>query len=424
MQKFIAKRIRFRNGERLSVLQVPGGLPVHEVTLFLERFRRRGRAANTIHAACSCLALLYRELSVAKVDLLGRLQQGRFLALPELERLASAAQYRVVELDTGEEDVDRKRPNVIHISRIGFHRSKDKTSAERSSVDVATQATRIRYIAEYLNFLSGYIGAGLPMQQQRELERETSAALGVFRVHAPRVSNRAKLDARVGLSVEEQEQLLSVVHPASLSNPWKRGFVRQRNWLIVVLLLATGMRRGELLGLQIGDLNPSQPKLRILRRADSAQDIRRFQPNTKTHDREVELTPAVMKALWSHINIERRNVKAARRVPQIFVSDEGAPLSIPTVHKLFIQLRKACPGLAGELTSHVLRHTWNERFSEQAEALGISPNDEERARNTQQGWSDNSAMAATYTRRRTAQKGREISLKLQEKLDEQLDTNE
>lgn len=35
MERFIAKRVRFRNGERHSVLGRPGGLPVHEATLYL-----------------------------------------------------------------------------------------------------------------------------------------------------------------------------------------------------------------------------------------------------------------------------------------------------------------------------------------------------------------------------------------------------
>jgi len=43
-----------------------------------------------------------------------------------------------------------------------------------------------------------------------------------------------------------------------------------------------------------------------------------------------------------------------------------------------------------------MRHTWNERFSEQAEALGLTDAVEEKARNNQQGWSDNSKMAATF----------------------------
>jgi hypothetical protein len=64
-----------------------------------------------------------------------------------------------------------------------------------------------------------------------------------------------------------------------------------------------------------------------------------------------------------------------------------------------------------------MRHTWNERFSEQAELLGLTDAVEEKARNEQQGWADSSKSAATYTRRHASRKGRELSLKLQEQLD-------
>jgi integrase len=416
MPQYIAKRIRFRNGERHSVLHVPNGLPVHEVTVYLDKYRRKGRAANTIHFVCTSLALLYGELDRAKVNLLDRLSKGEFLTLPELGRLASAVQYRIEDLEEGEGDAEKS--NVIHIGRIGLRRKSD--DKPRLPVDVQTQASRLRYIADYLEFSAGYVGATLSGPARRELEAESGRALTAFREHIPQVSKRAKLNARIGLSLEEQERLLSVVHPDSAENPWERGFVRLRNWLIVVLLLATGMRRGELLGLQIGDLHSNQSKLRIIRRADAPDDPRLIQPNTKTNDREIELTPSIMKALWSYINKERRGIKAARAVPQIIVSDEGAPLSQASIDKLFAQLREACPGLPMSLTSHVMRHTWNERFSEQADAMGLSESVEEKARNTQQGWSDNSKMATTYTRRHTAKKGREISLKLQEQLDDKL----
>jgi len=128
--------------------------------------------------------------------------------------------------------------------------------------------------------------------------------------------------------------------------------------------------------------------------------------------------------LWSYINNERRSIMAARKVPQVFVSDEGDPLSQASIDKVFLQIRQACPDLPEDLSSHVMRHTWNERFSEEADALGLSESAEEKARNTQQGWSDNSKMGVTYTRRHTAKKAREVSLKLQEKLDGKLSHKE
>jgi integrase len=269
----------------------------------------------------------------------------------------------------------------------------------------------------YLEFLADYYGAALPSSQKKDLALESALVLKALKGQTPRISKRAKLGAREGLSTDDQDRLLAVVHPDSPDNPWQRGFVRLRNWLIVVLLLATGMRRGELLGLQIGDLDQRLPQIKILRRADAPEDLRLIQANTKTNDRMVEVRPAIMAAVWNYIKNDRRKIKAARKHPLLIVADDGEPLSFKSIDKLFAQLREACPGLPVRVTSHVMRHTWNERFSEQAELMGLSERREEKARNEQQGWTDDSRSAETYTRRYASRKGREIALKLQEKLD-------
>ena len=200
--------------------------------------------------------------------------------------------------------------------------------------------------------------------------------------------------------------------------------MRRRNWLMVVVFLATGMRQGELLGLRIGDLGEKKSELAVLRRPDKKDDDRSREPNTKTRDRVLELAPSIIRLLWQHINVDRYAIKAARKYPQIFVADDGMPLSSSSVTKMFQELRKVVPGLPVALSSHVMRHTWNERFSEQADALGMSPEEEQKARNEQQGWADNSRTAETYTRRHTAKKGRELSLRMQERLDEKLKKGE
>ncbi|MGF6726133.1 integrase [Paraburkholderia sp. GAS41] len=414
MTEFVARRIRFRNGEHYSVLARPGGLPVHEVTLFLSKYRTKGRAANTIHSVCMAQALLYCELAKAGIELLERLRKGEFLTIPELHRLVHASQYWADDLSEDEPGTGNGT-NVIDIKRIQLRRKAQVKNVK--AVSAKTQGDRIRYMADFLKFLATYVGANLPASLKQKLAVESDEALEAFRGHIPPVPKRAKLGAREGLSEEDQARLVALVNPDSPDNPWKHGFVRYRNWLIIVLLLATGMRRGELLGIQIGDLHQRLPKLKIIRRADASEDPRSIQPNTKTNDREVELRPAIMRAIWTYIEKHRRQIKAARKHPQLIVADDGKPLSLKSIDKIFSELRAACPGLPVRLTSHVMRHTWNERFSEQADLMGLSDAKEEKARNEQQGWTDNSKTAAIYTRRHTSRKGRELSLKLQEKLD-------
>lgn len=224
MTRFVAKRVRFRNGERHTVLSRPGGLPVHEATLYLAKYRKRGLAANTIHAICVVLALLYRELAKADIDLLERFRQGRFLTAPELNRLSEAAQYRVDDLS--DEDLeDPSSANVIDIRRI---RLRGKAVVDEvKAVAVTTQVSRLRYMADFLGFLAMYVGATLPAPLQRELARESANELKAFLAQVPRKSRRVRLGAREGLSKEDQDRLLRVIYPNSPDNPWERGFVRQ-----------------------------------------------------------------------------------------------------------------------------------------------------------------------------------------------------
>ena len=414
MPRYIAKRFRFQNGEHHSVLKGPDGLPVHAVTLFLQRWRRRGRAANTIQAVCQCLALLYRELDATpRVDILARLRGGEFLTASELARLADVAQYAMDDLS--HEDEHETGKQVVNLKSVRMRRSKG--SKEVTPVGKANQANRMRYMAEYLEFLAGYYGAGLSRSARQHLTLETTEALKAFRAQVPKVSKRARQGDREGLSQEHQDRVMAVVDPESPDNPWQRGFVRKRNRVIVMVLLATGMRTGELLGLQRGDLKAQLSQLVVLRRADALADPRPTPVNTKTNDRELELRPAIMKALVDHINEDRQRIRGARKFPQVFVAQDGKPLSQRSIGKIFQQLRAACPGLPVTLTSHVMRHTWNERFSEESDRLGLSEVEEMRARNEQQGWSENSQSSRDYTRRHTRQKGRAVALKLQEKLD-------
>lgn len=413
MTRFVAKRIQFRNGERHSILGRVGGLPVHEATLFLARFRTRGRAANTIHVVCTTLALLYRWLHSSKIDLMGRLRQGQFLTAPEIYRLVDTAQYR---LDDQSEDDSTKgvKSQVVDLHRVRMRRK--AVHVDRQAVGVANHATRLRYIFAYFDFLVGYVAATLPRPLKVQLEEDSKQVLSVLRAQVPEVPVGGKLGAREGMSEEDQQRLLATVHPDSPQNPWKRGFVRHRNWLIVVLLLATGMRRGELLNIRISDLQQRKPLVNIVRRPHEAGDRRLIQPTPKTRERTVELRPSIMKAVWEHIAL-RDEIRAARTHGYLIVSEDGPELGYKSVDRIFADIRGACRGIEIDLSSHVMRHTWNDRFSEQAEAMALSEVAEERARNEQQGWADNSKSAATYTRRYAARKGRELSLKLQEKLD-------
>jgi integrase len=334
------------------------------------------------------------------------------LTAPEIHRLVDTAQYRA---DYPSEDApgeDRKK-QVVNLKSVRMRRQKQELALR--PVGVANHATRLRYFTLYFEFLIGYYAATLPKPLKAQLDSDSKAVLAVLRAQIPKVPT-GKRGARQGISEEDQGKLLEVIKPGSVQNPWKHPFVQHRNWLIVVLLLASGMRRGELLNLRLNDLSPNTPVLSIVRRLHAPDDRRLIQPTPKTRERDIELRPAIMNVVWKYIAM-RREIPAARKHAYLIVGDDGIELAYKNVDRIFATIRRACPGLTIDLSSHVMRHTWNDRFSEQAELMGLSEVAEQRARNEQQGWADDSKSAATYTRRYAAKKGREISLRLQEKLD-------
>lgn len=415
---YVARRLRFENGERVSAtISVETGLPVHAVVLFLNRYRTKGKQANTINSAARSLALLYRHLDEAKIDLLDRLRQGRFLTPAELDRLADVAQYRLGDLDEEPPGRGPVASNVRSLERMRMRRRREK---ERELVEVATRATRIRHFRDFLTFLGEYYANELPPAQSDVLLVQAKRGAAALSAMVPEVRGRAGLGARAGLDETQQELLLGVVDPNSPSNPWKNPFVRERNFLIVALYLASGVRRGELAGLQVGDLSTTKPRLTVYRRADDPNDKRVHQPVAKTRDREIELDAAIMQRLWQYLAL-RRAKKPARKLAQVWVTDDGkAALSYDAFGKIFTDVRKACPELPHNLTGHVLRHTWNDRFSAIARKMGLTAAQEEKARATQQGWSPGSQMPAVYTRRTTEATGQQVGLKLQQELESKL----
>lgn len=424
MATYGAKRLKFRNGERISILQNRAtGLPVHEAVLFVANtYRIRGIAAGTIHKVVRSLALLHNSLEADGVSLLERLRKGQFPTQQEINRLAQEARYRA---DSDEEkdvlltSAPSRNSTVISLERV---RMRHKAPPQKvTGVEPSTAAERLDYMSRYLTFLVDYIASTGDKRLAETLKSTAKPVIATLKAQAPKQGNRARLGKREGIDEDAEKLLLEVIKPGSENNPWKFGFVQKRNQLIVVLLLATGMRRGELLGLRIDEIDSRRPLIRILRKADDPRDPRTDQPNAKTYDREIELLPELMKMLWHHINKDRRAIPAARKHPYVIVSDEGEPLTLASIDKMFRNLRKACPNLPGRLTSHVLRHTWNDRFSEAAEAMDISPEEEKKARSNQQGWSEQSGMAATYTKRYTERKGREVALNLQRKLEGKVD---
>lgn len=411
------KTIRLGSGERLPLLFERGrGAPLFEPTVYaLTQIRARNLASDTIASSLRAVLVLYLVLQICKIDLEARFRDGQMLTVGELDELVRLSRLHLDKLRTLASSSDAFRPHS-NISSLESHRLRAGKALLEVSPPIA--AGRVRSIRDYLQWMvSVRLGRLSP---QSEVFQQLSAACkqataGLSARVAGVGDERASLYRREGLEPDAIVDLLRVTSPGEASNPWRTLFVQQRNFLMIRWLYSLGLRRGELLAVKVSDIDFRKREVVIPRRADDPDDPRLFQPRAKTRDRILPLSKELSQLTYDYVMTARRAIHGARRHEFLFVADKtGAPLSLGALNKSFKTLRTQCPSLPKELSPHVLRHSWNDAFSEAMDKAGIDPADEHKMRSFLMGWSETSGSAATYTRRHTRKRANEASLRMQE----------
>jgi integrase len=415
---FRIANLRLQSGERLPLLVTAAtGVPLWNPALFIvTELRAINRAAATLQQAVRAIMVAHQVLDHLGVDLDARLDEGRMLDIGELDALASLTGVTQEALDallTAEAKPVGVRPRVVSLEKA---RMRAKSSDQPPQVSSETKGIRLMYIRDYFAWLARRrllkLDYRAPIYQAvAETGRLVIAQLSA---RMPPSSRNNDSGAREGMSPEVRQRLLEVIQPDSPDNPWKNEHVRIRNRLIIMWLLELGLRKGELLGVQLGDINLRSGEVLIARRADDPLEVRKDAPNTKTNKRLLALGDGLAELTRAYVHGHRRAIKNAKRHPYLIVATgTGLPLTKAALGKFFIELRRSVPGLPEELCPHVLRHTWNDKFSELMDERDVPPEVEEKLRKQQMGWSDSSKMPAVYTRRHIRRKTNEASLAMQ-----------
>lgn len=416
--RYRVKLLRMCSGERFPLLIDQDGMPLYSPTLYaLTQLRGRNLATNTISNALRAIQVLYLFLDVRLIDLSSRLSLGQMLSLGEVEDLARLARLPLHQLDTMSTQlvVTRNLPRkIVSIEQVRAR----ATETNHEEIDPKSVTIRLLYIAGYLDWLvSDWLTKGnLDTSIAASLNTSRSIVLPAIAARMPKSRGKAR-SPRKGLSRESEAELLRVISPNCPDNPWQSEYVRHRNALIVYWLLRLGVRRGELLGLKVEDVDFQADKVTIHRRADDKSDPRTNQPQTKTLARDLPLGRSLRELTYAYVMNHRQTSKAARKHKFLLCADmTGQPMSLAALNKVFAVLREKCPGLPSSLCPHVLRHTWNDRFSEQMTKMEIPPEQEKKYRSQLMGWSETSESSATYTQRYIEEEAAEVSLKIQERM--------
>lgn len=408
--------VRFPSGERLPLLVCrTTGLPIEAPTYWIAATERPlNKAAATLEKQLRHLMLLYLW-----ADCRGRtpeelIRSPGFLTLEELNDLDRFCRLQLSEAIAAARAVAGASTSVIPIRK----RKRNGVVGLHVPTDVGHRLSVIHSFLDHVSF--SHASRMEPGGTNRSIyEQSRKFVLGALyeraRSFRPR---RIAGESREGLEIAAREALLGAIKQGQSANPWEPQ-VQKRNELIIRLLYELGLRRGEVLCLRVSDikLTPDGGVLTVVRRPQDPEDPRQPKPQVKTLGRELPLG-LTLRELFLDYLAERRRLAGARRHPFAFVSSvDGSPLSCWSMTKIFKTLRTA-KGVPGDLTAHVLRHDWNDRFSEMSDRASphrtsVDATKEERARAYAMGWS-NFDTAANYTRRWTREAANRRVLKMQE----------
>lgn len=279
-----------------------------------------------------------------------------------------------------------------------------------SSVEGATTNRRLQTICNYLCWLTRDMVEGALLLDDRQtaksaifqdsLQKSFDSSLNSAKTPAPLASlNRADADAF--------RKLVNV----QATDHSGHGL---RDNLIGRILLATGLRAGELLKIQCQDLDPNfeiEPGrfiaiLKIIKRPNDINDERRLEPSSKTLPGPIVIGRTLAAEIIQYVVSERRAAvdRCCSRIetPYLFISHSGAqvghPLSYSNLRRIVSKLRDASSVVAS-LTPHTLRHTHFTELRDLMFKKGADPKEALRILQERGHWSSKSSMPDHYSQR-------------------------
>lgn len=374
------------NGARRKVL-VQEHMPAYYPNLYVT-LEQSGRALNTQQKYLEHIGLFEEFLKYESIDLIVRLEErpkSRHLTDSEISRFVADAALNKSILDKKYTGIRLLPTAYITVGR---------THAQQ----------RLEAVRDYLKFLYDKLGDEATRDVaaddvERRFNRKIKAAKPAWK--------KSKNNDMKGLTNQERDRLLEIMHPESVDNPFANEALKLRNYIILLLGLDMGLRRSEILLIKIGDIRWHSRELSVVNLENEEIDPRTLAPQFKTNERILEMGDDLIWALKKYVDtyrISKRGLSEAKKHPFLLVShrrNEGRPLSVKALDSILPSVGKVAPELA-HVHPHLLRHdavyTLLESMREELEIL--TP--EDRTTKVQKiltyafGWSPESNMPSLY----------------------------
>ena len=375
--KILTLQRGINRGERISILLDGSREPVTLANEYMLCGKRLLLSPNTYFNHLSHIALIYKWADEHDISVAQRLLGGIGFADYEVSSIFATVRKRQRRAKPGTMIVGKseQRARMVRIKNFVI-----------SGMETATANLDPRTDTEKLNAL--------------EYRVETTRTL--FKQTTP---SKERSPSKKGLTAESVQLLADTLSPGSANNPWRKPLVQHRNFILVMLYLVPGCRRGDLAKVKLSDIVHGQtPYVRFDAHVSDPNDRRPAEPRLKTLRREYPIHTTVADAVSRYIAQHRVEIPNATDSEYLFLeTSEGRELAMRTVNAIFETLQSVIP----DLTPHILRHTKTESLLRDAEAMGLTETQVLETVMYLNGWrTDN---RATYTARKREEVARRVA---------------
>lgn len=340
--------VNHSSGDQLPILLDKDGLPVPMPSEFV--MGRRALGVNTLTRNLRELSVLYEWLSREGFDPWDRISTGKAFTEAELRGGLVESLRR--------DQSKRRKVKKFSVSPNSFNQ-------------------RLTTVRQFLGLLFDiYIGSmphdDMRYERIRDQKMRTIAWLDSSFINAPPES----ASKQKGLTQKQAKFLVRCLDPEKDEIFGRDPAVRFRNFVSVMIMLNYGLRPGELLSLRVEDIEfGAISAIRVTRRPPNPKDKRNPRPQIKRNGRVLPIDNALLaKRLDEYIMKWRDRLEAnsIEETDYLILSDEGQPLSQPSMVQLFQQLRKRFPDeLPQNLSAKSLRHTFSSNMERELREAGL-----------------------------------------------------
>ncbi|WP_149982392.1 site-specific integrase [Pseudoalteromonas rhizosphaerae] len=345
------------------------------------------------------LKIILNYFKSKAINLEERISTGELLTEAEISNFYASMRMNKSALDQKDQIYSINTPD-IYSKKIRNSISVSNHSSALVAIETCTG--RVRTFRKYLSYIFDYFhGHSIPSQELLSSFSRIQARIQIKEKYTKESkSYKSMMLQESVIENDTYKQFKEVIQPHNPRNPFKKS--KFRNYLILSILDQTGIRRSEVCKIKISDCQffDSFDKIKIYSTPDDSSDPRLDRPNNKRGiSHLVSINTSLMHEIYFYINSIRNLYPKAASHDFLFISEKnsknsaGLPLSRNSVN---YSLKKVSRLLNSKIHPHLLRHKWNERYTEYAAKKGLNKEWVEDSRRAAMGWVPGSNTGRIY----------------------------